>query len=118
MQDRPLAVPERAPVGTRERRASSPNGQPDHRRRGRGPWLVQQAGKLEHIGDLLPDTRPITIQNHRQRELVNPRRTPSPCRTHAQEPDDPRDREIEQEETRVDRIETTSQETPGPLPPP
>ena len=49
--DRPPAVPEPPPVGSRQRRARLADGQPHHRRRGRRTRLVEQPGELEHVGD-------------------------------------------------------------------
>ena len=42
------------------------------------PGLGQQIGKLEHVGDLLADARPVAIERHGQRQLVEPRRSPPP----------------------------------------
>ncbi len=47
--------------------------------------LGKQVGELEHVGDLLPDSRPVAIKRDRQRQLVEPRRSPPPERADAQE---------------------------------
>ena len=92
----PLAVPEQPPVRRRQRLARLPDRQPDHRRRRRRARLAQQLGELEHVGDLLTGPRPVAIQGHRQRELVEPRRPPAPERPDAEEPEDPRQAERQQ----------------------
>ncbi len=78
-------------------RARLAHGQPDHRRRGRRSRLAQQVRELEHVGDLLAGPRPVAIERHRQRELVEPRRPPPPDRTDAEEREDPRDAHAQQD---------------------
>ena len=48
------------------------------------PGLVQKLRKLEDVGDLLARPGPMTVQRHRQRQLVEPRRLQSPGRPNAE----------------------------------
>ncbi len=74
------AVPEQSPVGGGEGGAGLPDGQSHHRRRGQRRRLAQEVRELEHVNDLLAGPRPVAVQGHRQRELVEPRRLPAPGR--------------------------------------